>query len=151
LRIFRQGAFAGVDQDGNGSAGAEKLRNLGKGRFNGGKRVLSRDQADRVLALRDTAGRGGGDPDESAPSQRQIEFEAVVARDDGAMQIGKAGEVDHGIDDLFAVRGGMTHLALLNDGRWIYHAARRAPAAGKGSLSPMSSSISRDSSTMVSG
>ena len=76
--------------------------------------------------LRDAAGRGGGDPDESAPSQRQIELQAVAAGDDGAMQIGQAGEADHGIDDLLPVRGGMNHLALLNDG--VRFVMRRAGA-----------------------
>ena len=110
--------------------GAEEMRDLGKSCFDGGKRVMSRDQADRVLRARDAAGRGGGDPDKSAPSQRQIELQAVVACEDGAIEIGQAGEVDHGIDDLFPVRGGMTHLALLDDGRSIFHATRRAAAAG---------------------
>ena len=67
------------------------------------RRVLARDQADRVLSLGNAAGRGGGHANESAPSQRKIEFQTIAAGDDGAMQIGQAGELDHGIDDLLPV------------------------------------------------
>ena len=112
-------------------------------------------------ALGMRAGCGGGHANESAPSQRKIQFQATAAGDDGAMQIGQACELDHGIDDLLPVWSGMrlNHLALLNDGRGgcsICHAARRAlVAAGmwteEASLPPMSSSISPDSSTIVSG
>ena len=79
------------------------MRDLRERSFNGLKRVLSCDQADGVLSLWNAAGRGGGYTNEPAPSQRQIEFQAVAAGDDDAMEIGKAGEVDHGIDDLLAV------------------------------------------------
>ena len=60
-----------------------------------------------MLSFWKPAGLGGGDPKESAPSQRKIEFHAVAAGDDGAVQMGQAGEVDHGIDDLLPVRNGM--------------------------------------------
>jgi hypothetical protein len=92
-----------VDQDGNAGAGAKEWRDLHQSSFNGRKRILPRDQADRVLPLRDAAGRGGGDANESAPSQRQVELEAIAAGDDGTMQAGQAGELDHGIDDLLPV------------------------------------------------
>ena len=62
----------------------------------------------------------------------KIEFQAIAAGDDGAMQMGQPRELDHGIDDLLAVRNGMRlkHLALPDDGR---HATRRdcALAAGR--------------------
>ncbi len=48
-------------------------------------------------------------------------------------------------------RMGLNHLALLGGGGSGGYAARRVSLAGKGSLPPKSSSISRDSSTMVSG
>ena len=67
------------------------------------KRVLPGDQADRVLSLWNAAGRGGGHANEPAPSQRKIEFHTIAAGDDGAMQIGQARELDHGIDDLLPV------------------------------------------------
>jgi hypothetical protein len=92
---------------------------------------LTRDQAYRVLRAWNAAGRGGGHANESAPSQRKIQFQATAAGDDGAMQIGQACELDHGIDDLLPVWSGMrlNHLALLNDGCSACHAARRVPAA----------------------
>ena len=43
------------------------------------------------------------DANEPAPPQRKIEFQAIAAGDDGAMQMGQAGESDHGIDDLLPV------------------------------------------------
>jgi hypothetical protein len=98
-----EAALAGVDQHRNGRAGAEELRYLGESSLNGLKRILACDQADCVLPLWNAACRGGGYPKETPPSQRQIELQAAVARNDGAMQAGQARELDHGIDDLFPV------------------------------------------------
>src|SRR5258708_8618656 len=103
------------------------------------------------------ARRGCSDAKESTPPEVKVEFETIASGDDGAMQLGQACELDHGIDDLLSVLTGMrlNHLALLNDRCSAGHAARRVPAAcmrsEEGALRPMSSSISRDSSTMVSG
>jgi hypothetical protein len=73
------------------------------------------------------------------------------------MQMRQTSKPDHGIDNLLAVRAGtgLSHLALLN-GYLVAHATRLVSVAadersGEGSLLAMSSSISRDSSTMVSG
>jgi hypothetical protein len=81
-------AFAGPDQDGNGRTRGEEWRNLRKGGVDSRKRGLPRDQADCVLPPWDATGRDGGDANEAAPLQRQIEFQAIAAGDDGAMQIG---------------------------------------------------------------
>ena len=97
------------------------------------KRILSRNQADRVLSLRDTAGCGGGHTNVPAPPQCQIEFQAIAAGDDGAMQIGKAGEVDHGIDDLLPVCNGMRLTIWLSwraGGRVMRRAVRRRRGKG---------------------
>jgi hypothetical protein len=63
----------------------------------------ARDQANRVLSLCPAAGLRGGDANEPAPSQRKIEFHAMAAGDDGALQMRQTRELDHGIDDLIAV------------------------------------------------
>jgi hypothetical protein len=86
-----------------------------------------------MLSPRNPAGRGGGDAKVAAPLQGKIQFQAVAAGDDGAVQIGQARELDHGIDDLLAVwigwglwiGVGLNHLALLNDGCSAAHATRR--------------------------
>jgi hypothetical protein len=98
-----EAAFAGVDQDGDGRVGAEEWRYPGEGSFDRRQRILTRDQADRMLSLWNAARFGGGHANESAPSQRKVQFQTVAAGKDGAMQIGKTGELDHGIDDLLAV------------------------------------------------
>jgi hypothetical protein len=92
-------ALAGIDQDGNRCAGAEELRYLRESMLYVVKGVFTRDQADGVLALRIPAGRGGRHADEAAPPERKMKFEATAAGDDGAMQVGQAGEPDHGIED----------------------------------------------------
>jgi hypothetical protein len=129
------------------------LRDLGQRRLDGLKRVLPRDQADRVLSLWNAAGCGGGDAIEAAPPQRKIEFQAVAAGEDGAMLRGQARELNHGVDDLLLACNGrrLAHPEFLNGWRSICHATRRVTRAGQGSLTLMSSSISRDNSTMVSG
>src|ERR1700687_5627417 len=110
-----------------------------------------------MLPSWNAARRGCGDANESTPPEGKIEFETIAAGDYGAMQIGQACKLDHGIDDLLSIVTGMrlNHLALLNDGCSAGHAARRVLAAcmrsKEGTLPPMSSSISRDRSTMVSG
>ena len=49
------------------AAVAEELRDLGQCSFDTSERVLTRDQADRVLTLWNAAGRGGGRANKSAP------------------------------------------------------------------------------------
>jgi len=56
-----------------------------------------------VLSPWNAAGRGGGHANEAAPPERKIEFEAIAAGDDGAMQIGQTRKLDHDIDDLLPV------------------------------------------------
>jgi hypothetical protein len=96
-------ALARVDQDGDGLAGAEEWRYPGEGSLDRRERILPGNQTDRVLSLGNAARLGGSHTNEPAASQRKLEFQAVAAGDDGAMQIGQAREFDHGIDDLLAV------------------------------------------------
>src|SRR5258708_3688981 len=103
------------------------------------------------------ARRGCSDAKESTPPEVKVEFETIASGDDGAMQLGQACELDHGIDDLLSVLTGMrlNHLALLNDGCSAGHAARRELAAcllpEEGTLPPISSSSSPDGWTVDSG
>src|SRR5258708_37763987 len=55
-------AFAGVDQNGDGGTGAEERRHFGESRLDRRKRIVTRNQSDRVLRSRNPAGRGGGYP-----------------------------------------------------------------------------------------
>ncbi len=125
-----EAAFAGIDQDGDRSAGAEKLRYLGECRFDGEQRALTRDQADGVLPPRNPAcgwwshGRNRAAAGrETAPGYR--------CRRQWRDAIGKTREPDHGIGDLLAVGSGMRleHLALPDGG---CHAARRGRALAAG-------------------
>src|SRR5882757_7430138 len=86
---------------------------------------------------------GCGYADESAPPQPKIQFHTIAAGGDGAMKSGQAREPDHGVDDLLTIGGGtgLNHLALLGGDCSICHATRGVPAAGKGGLLPVSSSI----------
>src|SRR6185369_5066179 len=58
----------GVDEDSDGGAGAEEWRCFGECGLDRLEGIVARDQADRVLPLRNTAGCGGGYPKEAAPS-----------------------------------------------------------------------------------
>jgi len=57
-----------VDEDSDGGAGAEEWRYFGECRLDRLEGIVTRDQANRVLSLRNTAGCGGGHPKEAAPS-----------------------------------------------------------------------------------
>jgi hypothetical protein len=94
--------------------------------------ALSSDQADRVLPSWNPAGRGGGDVNQTAPPQAQIQLQAIAAGDNDAMRMGQAREPDHGIGDLLAVDGDMRlkHLALPDGGG---HATRRGCTLAAGS------------------
>jgi phage/plasmid primase-like uncharacterized protein len=129
-----EAGLARVDQDGDRGAGAEELRYLGESSLDGLKRVLARDQTNRVLPSWNAARLRGGHANESAPPQGKIKFQAIAAGDDGAMQIGQARETDHGIDDLLPVWTGMglNHRMLLNEGCSACHAARRGCALAAG-------------------
>src|SRR6267143_4673301 len=92
------------------------------------------------------ARRGCSDAKESTPPEVKVEFETIASGDDGAVQLGQACELDHGIDDLLSVVTGMrlSHLALLNDGCSAGHAARRELAVVRSAeltLPPISSTI----------
>jgi hypothetical protein len=56
-----------------------------------------------MLPPASAAGRGGGDTNEAATSQRDIEFHAVIAGNNRAMQVGQARESDHRVDDLLVI------------------------------------------------
>src|SRR3984957_17246315 len=62
-----EAAFAGVDKDGNGRAGAEEGRDPGECRLDRGQRILPRDQADHVLPPGNAACRGGRHAGQSTP------------------------------------------------------------------------------------
>jgi hypothetical protein len=128
-------AFAAVDEDSDGGAGAKELRYFGESGLDRLKGIVTRDQADGVPSWGPT-GRGGGYPDEAALSQRQMELHATAAGNDHAMQAGQAREADHGIDDLLPVRNGvkLNHLALLEG--CLFRLSRGAPydSSGGGQL-----------------
>jgi hypothetical protein len=67
-----EAAFARIDQNGDRRAGAEELRYFAKRGLDGPKRVLSRNQPDRVLSLGNAAGRGGRDANETAPPKCKV-------------------------------------------------------------------------------
>jgi hypothetical protein len=77
-------AFARVDQEGDDRAGAKELRYLGEGSLDSPQRVLTCDQADRVLRPWNAARRSGGHANESTPSERKIQFHSIAAGDDGS-------------------------------------------------------------------
>jgi hypothetical protein len=76
---------------------------MGEGSLDRRQRILPSDQADRMLSLWNSARLGGGHASESAPTQRKIEFQTIAAYDDGAKLTGQAGELDHGVNNLFPV------------------------------------------------
>ena len=94
-------------------------------------------------------------PKEAAPSQRKIEFHAAAAGDDRTMLACQAREANHGIDHLLPVGNGigLRHRSLpCRDVRSTGYATRREGMAPKDAgAPPMSSSMSRASSMIVSG
>jgi hypothetical protein len=81
-------ALARVDQDRDCRGGTEEMRDIDQGSFEGLKRALSRDQANGVLSAWNAACCRRSYAKKSASAERKIQFQAIVAGNDGPVQIG---------------------------------------------------------------
>ncbi|WP_425989238.1 hypothetical protein [Afipia sp. DC4300-2b1] len=93
--------LTGIDHDGDRRVRTQKMRNLGQRGFKGVKRMLTYDEANRILRPWH-AGERRRDPEITPAPQFKIDFRTLAAGDGNPVKAGRACEFDHGSDDLLA-------------------------------------------------